>query len=576
MPGPDVLGARFWGRPRRLMALAISSDITREDAMQALSTATEDQRAAAIYELAQRGEAELAEYLDMIVNMLGSSADTGVKTAVCQAVRSAGSQGYYYVQSIESLLSDTDSDVKYEACLTLANMGSYADGAKSSIKPLLREQKEIVRFGACLALGSIEARECTESVAELLSDPSPEVQGAACMSLGKLGCSSRAAEVAEKLEEPRSRLQAIYALGLMEEEGAKHCEKVCDCLEDDDSETRIAAAQMVGQMAEAVKDNSSAMGKAVALLTAEDGRFRTTAALALGYMGAHAVDQVDMLQEALSDEFQEPACNALTAGGARSKLPPSCRKTKCAAAAALGMIVAAGGDAQSEMVASGIGSLLNDDDWETRMAACEALALMGDKAKELGSQVATLFDDEKFAVRAKAAYCCGKLGDTDVCSSLADLVGDKCPSVKEEAMLALAELGDEGTEFIEKVFEKVMDYSPTVRAAAVQALGKMGEKGQLYAGAIAQRLLNFEAPNVKIAALEALGNMEDHGCAYADVIADYLNDPVPNIRAAAATSLGKLGGSEVEAFHGAIRALADDPDTEVAKAANVAITTLDI
>merc|ERR1712039_822061 len=145
--------------------------------------------------------------------------------------------------------------------------------------------------------------------------------------------------------------------------------------------------------------------------------------------------------------------------------------------------------------------------------------------------------------------------------------------VKEEALIALGALGDEGAEFIEKVFEKVLDYNPAVRGAACKALGMMGEKGMYYAGVVAQRLLEQEAPIVKIAALEALGEMQDHGAVYAEVVADYLQDPIPQVRAAAAAALGKMG-TEAEPFVGSLQALTNDMNEAVQKSVTEAMANL--
>mmetsp|Transcript_63064 Transcript_63064/g.203304 ORF Transcript_63064/g.203304 Transcript_63064/m.203304 type:complete len:564 (+) Transcript_63064:82-1773(+) len=559
-------------------ALQIYSEVGREEAAFHLyKGSTDAEKAAIVEELANRPENELLEYLDQIVDMMRMYPSPEIKKAVCRAVQNAGDSGLPYCQEIAGLLVDDDSEVKYQACVTLAVQGTFAAGAQPSVERLLEDPSDAVRCGAVTALGAFEAKDCAERIAALLSDRSPEVQGAACIALGRLGetGANSASDVAEKVDEPRSRLQALYALGTMESEGAKHCEKVVECLEDSDAEIRLVAAQMAGQMASAVKESSTAWGKLTGLLGHGDGFVRCAAALACGYMGEAAADQCDDLKEMLNDDFMDSGVNALTVGGCRSRMPPSTRKTKCAAAAALGLIAQTGADVAVDVYASEVSSLLNDEDWETRMVACEALAMMGERAKDQATKLSSIFDDEKYAVRSKAAYACGKLKDADVASGLADLIADNCPSVREEAMLALAELGDDGTEYIEKVFEKINDYSPTCRAAAMTALGRMGEKGQFYAGAIAQRLLEYEAPFVRIAALEALGNMEDHGAAYAEVVADYLQDQLPAVRAAAAASLGKMG-TEGEAFGSALKALTNDPSTDVQKAAGEAAEALGI
>merc|ERR1711963_7731 len=107
------------------------------------------------------------------------------------------------------------------------------------------------------------------------------------------------------------------------------------------------------------------------------------------------------------------------------------------------------------------------------------------------------------------------------------------------------------------------DYSPSVRAASIKSLGKMGEKGMFYAGAVAQRLMaDEESEHVKMSAIEALGNMGDHGAVYADVVSEYLQCPVAAFRVVAVTCLGKMG-SEAEMYVGSVKALRNDPDSQV-------------
>lgn len=558
-------------------ALAIYSEVSRDVAEYHLRSGdTDAEKAAIIEDLAGRSENELIEYLDQIVAELGASNSSEVKKAVCHAVQNAGESALPYCQDIAYLLDDSDAEVKYAACMSLAVMGPWAaSGTMVSVQKLLDDQSEVVRCGACAAIGAFGADDCAQKLADMLGDKSPEVQGAACVALGRLGeaGSGCASEVAAKIGEPRSRLQAIYALGLMGDDGKKHCDKIVECLEDDDDEIRLAAAQQCGQMAAEVKDNGGAWGSLTGMLGHSEGKVRCAAALALGYMGEPAADQCDALKELLEDDFGESGINSLTAGGCRSRMPPSTRKAKCAAAAALGLICQAGADVSVDDYASEVANLLNDEDWEARMVGCEALAMMGEKAKDQATRVSAIFDDERYAVRARAAHACGKLKDADSAAGLADLIADNCPSVREEAMLALAELGDDGSEYIEKVFEKVNDFSPTVRAAAITALGRFGEKGQFYAGAVAQKLTGYEAPFVRAAALEALGNMEEHGAAFAEVVGEYLQDQIPSVRAAAVSAIAKMG-TEAEAFQDAVRALKDDPSPEVKKAADEAADAL--
>jgi len=522
----------------------IQEEISVDAAWGALNQVSGYQKVGIIEQIVQRGEAECAICLDAIVPCLsGGYTLPEVKEAVCQAVRVAGPAGLAYSQEITQLLGDQNPGVQYQACMTLAALGTSLLTVELSrrVVDLLGNKEEVVRYGACMALGGLEAEDAAGRLAEALGDSSPEVQGAACWALGKLGekGSQSAATVAKKLGEPRCRAQAVTALSLMGSAGATYCEDVCGCLADPDADVRVAAAVAVGKMGRAVR-GSAAWDTVTETLSHPDGQSRAAAALALGYMGTEGADQCDALLALLEDEFEESAANALTVGGCRPGLPASFRKTKCAAAAALGMIAASNAaSVNTRKVAEEVARLLHEDSWESRAAACDSLALMGSQASDQAMKLSTLFDDHQYLVRACAARACGKLGDASSSSALVDLLSDKAPTVREAALLALADLdADDVSEFIGKVVEMLTDASPAVRAAACMALSQMGDKGKLYASAVAQHLDFEEASVVRVAALRALQTMGSRGKVFVQDLSEYLEDHDPQVRLAASKLLG--------------------------------------
>ncbi|CAE8696836.1 unnamed protein product, partial [Polarella glacialis] len=486
--------------PQKDNVVHISQGISQDGLSYQLAYKNEQEKAVAIIELAAKGEDAVVSHLDAIVAHLRQHRSREIKHAVCKAVVAAGPAAARFYEDIVQLIDDQSDEVRYWCCLALGAIGSSAIGAKSRLRLLLEDSSEAVRFGACSALGALQATDCVEDLKKMLTDKSPEVQGAACLALGKLGDGGKpcAALVAQKLSQPRSRLSALKALSLMAEEGAKYCEAVCECLADEDAETRVAAASVVGKLAEFAQ--TSPMPRVLDLVKSEDGRTRSAAVLALGYMGKEAAEHKDLIKDMLNDSFEESAENALTIGGARPRLPPSCRKAKCAAAAALGRIAAEDDRGFGwEPLASDLTRLLSDADWEVRLCALDALAALGGRARPNAAKVASQFTDEKYVIRSKAARAYGKLGSSEHISALASLLEDSCPSVKADAATALAELGVDGADFNDKVFELVQDFAPEVRAAAITALSRMGEKGQYYASSIAQRVDDREDPAVRVA-----------------------------------------------------------------------------
>ena len=139
----------------------------------------------------------------------------------------------------------------------------------------------------------------------------------------------------------------------------------------------------------------------------------------------------------------------------------------------------------------------------------------------------------------------------------------RTPAENAAACYALTREDRLGPAHAKRVVENFLAYPPSTRAAAMNSLGLLDDKGMTYAGAVAQRLADEdEAVYIKAVAIEALGNMREHGAAYAAVVAEYLQDPMPFMRAAAATSLGKMGGG-AEAYLGSLRSLGSDPDAAV-------------
>lgn len=529
-------------RPPSDKSLQIQQDYSRDGFSYSLSSKDSEQKAFAIKELAAKGKSALANHLDTIVAQMRHHPTDSVKQAVCQAIVSAGPTASPFYEDVLTLLNEHSAEVRYWACLALGAMGSRASGSKSHLRRLLEDRSEAVRFGACSALGDLQATDCIEELEPMLMDTSPEVQGAACVALGKLGISgsSCASMVVQKLNEPRSRPSAIRALGLMGAEGGRHLKAICDCLGDSDPETRILAASVVGKLADFVTEAPEAMSQIVGLVSDEDGRKRLAALLALGYLGKEAAEQKDLIKDLLLDNFEEPAENCLTVGGCRVRLPPSCRKVKCAAAAALGRIAAEDDGFGWELPATEIARLLDDNDWEVKLCALDALASLGERARPHAAKVVRLFRDEKYILRVKAAETYGKLRDIDLISGLADLLEDYCPSVKVAAAQALSELGEEGAEFADKVFCLVHDFTPEVRVAAITALSQIGPKGQIFASSIAQKVSDPEDPTVRIAAIKALASMEERGATFIDVISNQLQDPLDSVRAAASSSVNTI------------------------------------
>uniref|UniRef100_A0A7S2PCA5 HEAT repeat domain-containing protein n=1 Tax=Zooxanthella nutricula TaxID=1333877 RepID=A0A7S2PCA5_9DINO len=173
---------------------------------------------------------------------------------------------------------------------------------------------------------------------------------------------------------------------------------------------------------------------------------------------------------------------------------------------------------------------------------------MGVLAQRQAVGVIRLLKDPRPAVRAKAAFACGALGDQVAASEVAVLLGDTASQVRDAAVRAIARLDREG-EHVGKVAERLLDTAPSVRVAACAALADMGESAQYFASLVAQRLSADREPlEVRAAAARALGGMGERGAVHKDTLQKLLEDPSPLVRQAAEDSLRRLGGPGVAAL----------------------------
>eukprot|EP00439_Symbiodinium_sp_Y106_P075139 s910_g14.t2 len=184
-------------------------------------------------------------------------------------------------------------------------------------------------------------------------------------------------------------------------------------------------------------------------------------------------------------------------------------KPRCAAVVALGAMC-------SQDHAAAVQELLDDGDWEVRASTLEALASYSTSDPDLVERIASLLDDDTYAVRSRACYWLGRavkalgnLGDAaatyayDVANLL---VSDSSGKVRGAAARALAAQGEHGKPYISAIAMLLMDVDPEARSEACRALGKMGASGLAYSQELEQVAKDYllHPPEVKAAAKEAL------------------------------------------------------------------------
>lgn len=239
------------------------------------------------------------------------------------------------------------------------------------------------------------------------------------------------------------------------------------------------------------------------------------------------------------------------------KGPPMMR---AAAAATIGLLP------RSAESAKQLKSLLGDRAGEVRVEAVRALPVLGREAlplliKQTKGRGVEL---ERAAVETLAT---ARLGAAAAAQALRSVVKSASPTIRRAAIRALSQLAEAHPHAAGQLADLVRDPAAEVRLAAVEGLEAVlaaGGKEAVPALRVAVR-----APDgaTRMRAAQALGHATGPSAgAAARALGPFLNDAEPAVRAAAATSLGALGGSEA-----ALAPLLTDGDAAVRTAARRAL-----
>lgn len=194
--------------------------------------------------------------------------------------------------------------------------------------------------------------------------------------------------------------------------------------------------------------------------------------------------------------------------------------------------------------------------------AIEALGKIGDlRAKEVCVKGAR---HKEFMVRLAAAEALGRLGGKDSVRVLKELTEDENDLVKIAATKALLALGDAGSE--QALFRSLAGKDPAVRADAARQLGCFGNR---YASRLTSLLAEDPSEIVRVTVIERLG--ENRYLDAAVFLRQALNDPNTEVAKAACVALGRLRDKASEKQ---LRSKLKSPDLALRAAAKTGLILL--
>ncbi|MHA1879364.1 MAG: HEAT repeat domain-containing protein [Candidatus Heimdallarchaeota archaeon] len=208
---------------------------------------------------------------------------------------------------------------------------------------------------------------------------------------------------------------------------------------------------------------------------------------------------------------------------------------------------------------------IENENWEVREAAAEALGKIGTPAAE-EALLTAIKKDKDWEVRAAAAEALGKIGTPAAVKALQKAI--KKDKDWEVRAVAAEALGTIGTPAAVKALQKAIkkDKGWEVRAAA-EALGAIGTEKALTA---LQTALKSRHLLVRVAAAEALGKIGTEKALTA--LQKAIENENWEVREAAAEALGKIGTEK--ALTALQTAIKEDKDELVRRAAAEALGTI--
>lgn len=403
------------------------------------------------------------------------SLDPYVNETAIRAIVQFGKEAREATPLLIAKVNDADVGVAANAILALRTIGvenKEMPALVAALTSALQKGSAVSRMQSALALAQIgpDARGAVRPLVDMVQYPnrivsSWEIRKAAALALGRVGQDAnkvpdtnavRALQNALKDPCAQVRLQAILSIGMLQAHLSPVDMGIRQALEtlrnEKDQAVLIWARVLLAQM-ESMRPEVHLAYLTGQLQNNREAPNRAHAAQALGALRVLAKDKIPELTAALKD------ADPLVAG---------------AAVIALGQMKEPIADKQVTAIAR----LLNDADVQTKCHACQALGLLGGKAKEHIPQLIGVLKDKEAAAAGAAAEALGQMKDNvaDVeVPAVARLLSDPQVHTRCQAAQLLGAFGPKAKASVPDLIKALQDKETQVVGCAVVALAQLGK-----------------------------------------------------------------------------------------------------
>lgn len=537
---------------------------------------SEDVRKAARVELARIGGHGLQPLLEALrdekdvaqqrvaVAVLGHLGNKGAAAPLVHMARQEPAKDTRHIGTLQESL---DREVRVDALVAAGRLGDPK--VLADVLPLMEHPELAMREAATFTIGRSGDRRAVPALLKAIGDRRPSVQTLACLGLSQIDDArvvpALISVLGDARKEDATRAACAYAIGARR--SAAGVPALLGALTDNRGEAQRLAAWGLGQIGD-----GRALGPLIRAYYARAGRSADELVWAIGRVGGGGIPPASV--SALGEyplargKYDPIAAVAALPGEVARAATPGKLVADHADDIAKGLLDALG--EHRDVVVSVLADLdgapaqlslgaLSPPAGDPKVAA--AYAKIGEAiAPAISAQLAS--DDPKVRALAVSVYAKldgGKVRGAD--QAIGKALADPADQVRAAAMNAVAVLaqrrGAKPVELVAAVAKALAAGPWPDRRVAALALGKLGAAGEPAA------LLKAAAdPSsfVREAVAEAIGGLPGS----VDALLQLSRDDVPQVRAAAARSLGKVKDERAQKRRGE---LAADPDPTVRRAA---------
>lgn len=553
-----------------------------QDLAQAVAQGDTESKERAIDELAARGSAAAAATNRLVAALADPQAS--VRWRAARALAEIGPAASQSVSALTAALKDRDPLVRAHAVRALGRMGDAAKGSAEPIAQLLADTDETVRRATVLALREIkpdrklmlpligkllersgpstrtlilsvlaeQGKEAVPALKEALANP--EARYWACLVIAEIGPDAKETVPellqAVKDEQPEVRHEALMALAATGDTSQATLDAAIAALADRENSVKYAAAYLLGSAGEAA---AKAASQIQPLLRSDDPFLRTVAAWSLcksnGNNQQVYAQSLDILLRALEDQDRNVRLAAIEA---IDDLDPEPSQVLPGLIKAFeiqdGMIATNVADALVDMGKDAVPAVAAElKNPKLRRAAVVVLGRIGPDAKDaVPALVEALRGETDKDARREIFMSLSNIGPAQasiVPELLKDLKSDDI-QLKAGATYALGAMGSAAAEALPEIRKNLAARDEKLRLLSVWALVRIAPENPQLVEAVRPILiagLSHEEPLVRYEAaktISLLGTAMQQATSRLQEVAE--NDPVPQVRDAAAEALKKV------------------------------------